>query len=105
MLDAARKATEFSRDLRRADLENDELRAAGLVKFVEIVGEAANRITREFQSVHPEIDWRDIIAMRHVLVHDYDQIELDIVWDVVTTRLPGLIAALEPLVPPWEGSA
>ena len=99
MLDAAREASGFARDNSRADLEVNRLLAFGLVKLIEIVGEAASKVTREFQTAHPEIPWRNIVGMRHVLVHDYDQIDLDVVWEVVTTDLPALVDALQPLMP------
>lgn len=104
MLDAAREASGFARDNSRAELEVNRLLAFGLVKLIEIVGEAASKITREFQAAHPDIPWRKIVGMRHVLVHDYDQIDLDVVWEVVTTDLPALVETLQPLVPPGLGS-
>ena len=51
---------------------------------------------------HPEIPWPDIIGMRHKVVHDYLEVDDDIVWDVVTTDLPPVIAALQRIVPPEE---
>src|SRR5687768_11317464 len=93
MLDAAREASGFARGLTRADLDSNRLLALGLVKLIEIIGEAASKITREFQAAHPEIPWRTIVGMRHVLVHDYDRIDLDVAWEVVMTDLPALIAA------------
>lgn len=85
----------------RADLEADYVRTFGLVKLIEIVGEAARRLTREFQVEHSTVPWSDIIGMRHKLVHDYDRIELDVVWETLTVDLPALVAYVEPLVPPW----
>ncbi len=55
-----------------------------------ILGEAANRIGQEFQVEHPEIPWSSIIGTRNVIVHGYDQIKLQIVWDILTKDLPSL---------------
>jgi uncharacterized protein with HEPN domain len=102
MLDAASEAAGFARDRSRADLAGDRLLALGLVKLIEIVGEAASKITPEFRDAHPGIPWRRIIDMRHVLVHDYDRVNLEIVWEVAAVRMGELVEALAPLVPPWQ---
>ena len=68
-----------------------------LTQLVEIVGEAANRISQTTQQRHPEIPRVQIIGMRNRLVHGYDVIDLDVLWDTITDDLPPLIAALEEL--------
>jgi uncharacterized protein with HEPN domain len=57
-------------------------------------------VSQEFRAAHPEIEWREIIGMRHRLIHDYTEVRLDIVGAVLQDELPGLIAALQPLIPP-----
>ena len=64
-----------------------------------VIGEAANRMSREYQTDHPEIPWAEIIGMRHKLVHGYDDIKWHRVWDAVVDDLPKLKAAIEPLIP------
>jgi len=66
------------------------------------MGEAAGKVSRDFQQAHPEIPWQPIIGLRHRLVHDYPRIGLPKIWEMVNSHLPELIAALEPLVPPDE---
>jgi len=95
MLDAAREAVSFARGRSRADLDSDRLLALGLFKCIEIVGEAAARITPDTRRRHPQIPWADIVGMRNRLVHDYFAIDLDQVWLTVTSDLPPLITALE----------
>lgn len=90
------KTAGITRDAYDAD---ENLRLA-LVHLIQIVGEAAARVSREFRDRHPEIPWTEIIGMRHKVVHDYLGVDEDIVWQVVTTDLPKLVAVLEPLVPP-----
>lgn len=68
-----------------------------LTQLVEIVGEAANRISQTTQQRHPEIPWVQIIGMRNRLIHGYDVIDLDVLWDTITDDLPPLITALEEL--------
>jgi len=64
-----------------------------------VLGEAARRVSDEFQSSHPAIPWEDISGMRHKIVHDYLAVDEDIVWEVVTTDLPSLIPSLERIIP------
>lgn len=69
-----------------------------IVKSVELIGEAASRISKECRDTHPEIPWNDIVAMRNRLIHVYFDIDLDRVWDTVTDDLPPLISALEKII-------
>ena len=73
-----------------ADLHKDELRYYGLVKCIEIVGEASYRLTHRFRETHPDTPWLYIIKMRHILVHDYYQIGDEDVWDVIQVDLAPL---------------
>jgi uncharacterized protein with HEPN domain len=66
-----------------------------LTRLVAIVGEAANRVPATTREVKPEIPWSQIIGMRNRLVHGYDVIDLDLLWDTVTSDLPPLITALQ----------
>lgn len=98
MLDAASEAVEFAKGKTRADLERDRLLVLGLLKCIEIVGEAAARVSPDVQSRYPRIPWPDIVGMRNRLVHVYFDIDLDRVWDTVEQDLPPLIAALEKIL-------
>lgn len=98
MLEAALKASEFSKGRTRGDLDTDEQLTLSLVHLLEIVGEAAGKISQDFRHEHPEIPWNRISGIRNRLVHGYFDIDMDIVWETVTTRLPELIAQLKKLV-------
>ena len=67
---------------------------------IEIIGEAARNVSRPFQDAHPEIPWRKIVAMRHVLAHEYGEVKQETVFRVVTLHIPELIAQSQPLLPP-----
>ena len=69
-----------------------------LTRLLEIVGEAANRVSEDMQQRHPEVPWRQIVGLRHRLIHGYDAVDLDILWDIVRYDLPLLIAALEEIL-------
>ncbi len=73
---------------------NEEKYEAVNRKF-QIIGEAAQRLSPEARNAFPEIPWRLITAMRNIIVHDYDEVDLDIVWDSARNDLPPLIAKLE----------
>jgi uncharacterized protein with HEPN domain len=68
----------------------------------EILGEAARRVSREFQVAHPEVDWRNTIGLRNVIAHQYDQVKQDKLWQAVQTALPDFIVLLEVFLPPIE---
>ncbi|XGV86362.1 MAG: DUF86 domain-containing protein [Limnothrix sp. BL-A-16] len=95
MRDAAQEAITFIQGVQQLDFESNRLLVVALVKEIEIIGEAANRISPDCQSRYPEIPWRAIIGMRNRLVHAYFEIDLELVWQVVTQELPSLLPKLE----------
>jgi len=99
MRDAAYDAIGFVNGRDRKDLDSDRLLAYGLVKAIEVIGEAANQVSKESQGRFPEIPWRGIIAMRHRTVHGYidvdHDVDHDVVWVTVTERLPELVVAID----------
>lgn len=70
--------------------ENEELIQTWVVHYLQIIGEAAAKISVAFQKQHPEIPWSEMIGMRNILVHDYFGIDIDVVWSVVENNLPKL---------------
>ena len=100
MLLAARNAVKFAAPLTFPEFENDDLNQLAILKSIEIIGEAASRISEETKARHPNIPWTQIVGMRNRIVHGYFAIRLDRVWQTVQDDLPPLIAQLEPLVPP-----
>jgi uncharacterized protein with HEPN domain len=71
-----------------------------LVRLIEIIGEAATRVSKETRAACPIIPWDDVIGMRNKLIHGYDSVDLDILWDTVTDDLPPLIEELEKRIHP-----
>lgn len=102
MLIAARDAVSFVQGLSAEQFGASRIHQQAVAKALETIGESAARISEPTRTAHPEIPWREIIGMRHRLVHDYFEVDRDKVWDTVQNDLPSLIAALEPLVPPEE---
>lgn len=95
MLDAAREALAFAAGRTAADLGHDRLLALALVKCIEIVGEAASKVSAETRREVDRIPWMDIVGMRNRLIHAYFDIDLNRVCDTITTDLPPLVATLE----------
>jgi uncharacterized protein with HEPN domain len=98
MLDAGRKAIEFTRDCERADLDKDEKLALSIVRLLEILGEAAINVSDQCQEQYPEIPWRQIGGTRNRLIHGYFDVDLDVVWKIVSIDLPTLVAQLEAIL-------
>jgi len=98
MLEHARKARRMAHDRRRADLDSDEMFQLALTRLIEVIGEAGGRVSGPTREEHHEIPWADIVGMRNRLIHGYDVVDLDLLWDTVTGDLPPLIAALQNIV-------
>src|SRR5690348_3796029 len=99
MLIAARNAREFAQDLDHDTFLESKLHQNAVIRAIEVIGEAARRVSDGSRTQVPEIPWRQIIAMRHRLIHGYEDVRLDVVWAVVQDDLPPLISALETIVP------
>jgi uncharacterized protein with HEPN domain len=99
MLLAARDAKTFVEGLDEAAFLASKLHQNAVMRSLEVIGEAAGKVSAATQAAHPEIPWREITGMRHRLIHDYGDVDLDIVWAVVQTRLDQLIAVVDALVP------
>jgi uncharacterized protein with HEPN domain len=100
MLDAGREAVALAQGQRREDLARDRKLALALVKCIEIIGEAASKVSAAVRAEHPSLPWADIVAMRNRLIHAYFDVDLDRVWDTVTDDLPPLVAELQKILPP-----
>ena len=96
MLVYAQRVQTFIANRTQQDLRTDnELVGLAVVRAIEIIGEAANKVSKELQNAHPEIPWRNIIGMRHRLIHDYGNVDYAVVWQVATKNLPALIIQLQ----------
>lgn len=83
ILEAIDRLQTYAGDLSKDELEADVLRYYGIVKNIEIIGEASNMLTREFREEHSEVNWRVIANMRNFLVHEYFRVEKNVVWSVI----------------------
>jgi uncharacterized protein with HEPN domain len=95
MLDHAREAIEMIQGRKRADLDHDRQFNLALVRLLEIIGEAAKRVPEAQRTRIPEIPWAQIVSLRNRLIHGYDEVDFDILWQIVTRDLPNLVATLK----------
>lgn len=102
MLLAARKVESFTKDVTWKKFKADDLLQNAVMHQIQIIGEAARKVSPEYKSAHPQVPWKVIIGMRNRLVHEYFDIIPERVWDVVQNNIFELMQLIEPLVPPDE---
>jgi uncharacterized protein with HEPN domain len=102
MLDTIRTALRLVAGKTRGDYGQDEALRLALVHLIQVIGEAARRVSPEFSAAHPQIPWKAIIGMRHKVVHDYMGVDEEVVWDTVANELPQLMRLLEKITPPGK---
>lgn len=100
MLSAARAVVDFTRGRTLDEYACDLLLRSAVERQIEVVGEAARRVSPGFKATHPEIPWDKITRQRHVLAHDYGEIQDERIWRVATVHIPTLVSQLVPIVPP-----
>jgi len=98
MLEAIARIRRYVGRKRRAGFLGDALLQDAVIRNIEIVGEAASRLSPEFAARHAEIPWRDIVGMRHRLIHGYLNVNLVTVWEVIERDLPALAPRLRALL-------
>ena len=103
MIEAAEAALEFSDGHTAKSFAGDRLVGYAVVRAIQLIGQAARGVSGELQTAHPEIPWREMVGMRNVVVHDYADVDLALVWKTVREDLPGLVERLRAILD--EGSA
>ena len=98
MLQAANAVVSFVHGRSDADFQRELMLRSAVERQIEIIGEAARFVSETFRSAHPEIPWRQIVAQRHILAHDYGVLIPARLWRVATVHVPELIGHLTPLV-------
>jgi uncharacterized protein with HEPN domain len=99
MVQAIEKIRTFTAGMTEMDYLHNELVQSAVERKLEILGEAARRVSALFQSQHPTIDWRNTIGLRNVIAHRYEQ---ERIWSIVQAALPELLTLLLPLLPPVD---
>jgi uncharacterized protein with HEPN domain len=97
MVEAPESAVQFMAGRQRSDLDNDRMLLFVVVRAIEILAEAASKISQETRATHAAIPWRAIIGMRNRLIHAYFEINTEIVWQTVNREIPALLPELRAL--------
>lgn len=95
MLDATRRAMELAKDKDTSNLPPEDETALALVRLLEILGEAAGRVTSTLREKHPRVPWRDISATRNRIIHEYFNVDMEVVGAIIRDDLPPLVSSLE----------
>jgi uncharacterized protein with HEPN domain len=98
ILDAIRKVESYTSGIDRDAFETDDMRQDAVIRQIEIIGEASRQLSDDFQEEHDSIPWSDIIGMRNRIAHDYMNVDLDIVWEVIHHDLPTLKSSVQRLL-------
>ncbi|MGH7826437.1 MAG: HepT-like ribonuclease domain-containing protein [Candidatus Binatia bacterium] len=98
MMDHAKEAVTTAQGKTRRDLDTDRLLNLALVRLLEIIGEAASRVPKQERERYPDIPWPEIVGLRNRLIHGYDEVDYDILWQIVTADLPPAISKLEKIL-------
>ncbi len=86
----------------KEQFDRDPMLQVWVVHYLQIIGEAASRLSEQIQINHPEIPWEKIIGMRHVLVHGYFEIDLNLVWEAIERDIPDLKNTVTNILAAWE---
>ena len=95
---AINRILRYTTNVSRDELEANDEKLSAILYHITIIGEATKRISPSFRQQHPELPWREMAGMRDVIVHEYDQLDFDVIWDVVQNKLSELQTLLEPLL-------
>ncbi len=99
---SARRIAGFVSQVTQDEFMADILRQSGVLYQLTIIGEACRRISAEFRDANPAVNWAAIIGLRNRIVHEYDDVDLEVVWRVATEQLPVLVSTLNALLPDGE---
>lgn len=98
ILEANERIQAYTKGVDRVQFSADQMLIDAVIRNFQVIGEAARLVPEDVQSAHPEIPWRDMQKMRHVLVRDYDQVDTEKVWLTIHEDLPPLIEPLKRLL-------
>lgn len=102
IVNAGKHILNFGQDLSREDLSDNVEKQSAILYQIIVIGEATKRLSQDFRRIHPEVPWDDMAGMRDRLAHQYDRVNLEVVWTVVRSDIPMLLSLITPLLPPED---
>lgn len=103
ILQAAKDALSFSGGLSEKEFYASGLNQSAVIRQLEIIGEAAKKVSQETRAAHGEIPWKKMAGLRDVLIHAYNMVDMPMVWRLLQNDVPELVGALEKIIPEQEG--
>lgn len=97
MVEASQTAMQFVSNRTRDDLQTDQMLSFAVVRAIEVLGEAANKVSEDVRLANPDIPWKAIVGMRNRLIHAYFDIDTDMVWETVQVEIPAILPYLQAL--------
>lgn len=104
IIQAAKQIQEFIHGVKKNQFESSSLIQSAVIRQIEIMGEAAKRLSEKVRLEHPEIPWKKLTGMRDILIHAYDHVDIDEVWNAVETSIPALSKQIETVITTFEKS-
>ena len=98
MRDNAQRVLTTMNGRSRSDIDADEILEAALIRWMEVIGEAARRVPDHFRARYPQVPWQDTTDLRNVLIHGYDTVDLDVLWRIIQDHLPPLVDQLQAII-------
>lgn len=95
IINAAQRILRYTSDVSRFELETNDEKLSAILYQITIIGEATKRLSELFRQKRSEIPWREMAGMRDIIVHKYDQLDFEVVWDVVNNKIPELLILIE----------
>jgi len=102
MRDHVREAVAFTRNKTHDEVIRDRVLNLAVTRLLEVLGEAATRVSPDLRERYPGIPWQQIIGLRNRLIHAYDQVDLEILWEIVSEDLPPLSKKLDDIIREWK---
>jgi uncharacterized protein with HEPN domain len=88
ILNAIGKIEKYTRNMSKEEFVSNELVIDGVIRNLEIIGEATKKLPKSFRQQYPQVPWKKIAGMRDVLIHDYSGIDIEVIWDTIKEKLP-----------------